>query len=85
MFNDRVEHTGPCTTYLTEEWNSKINKLCRQAHPDMFELVKLLKSLQATSDLKVIQLFDGGRQCLTVREFHILQYADAASHLIHLN
>lgn len=80
-----------------------MNRLCHHAHPNIFEVVKLLKSLQTTNEAKVSQLLAGGcqrqkkrkyreiemrlqrlKEHLTIGEIDVIQYSDAASHLIDL-
>jgi hypothetical protein len=94
---------GPRTTNHVEGWHGKVNKICRHAHPNIYAMLTLLQSMQATNEAKMIQLVAGGKvrkrrkvyieldtrlQQLKTRylngQLGLLEYADAASHLIKL-
>ena len=67
--NDRAR-----TTMHVEGCHSKVNKLCQHAHPNIFATFKMLQKI--LSPLK---------QRFNDNELSLIDYADAASHLIHLD
>ncbi|XP_021340477.1 uncharacterized protein LOC110441612 [Mizuhopecten yessoensis] len=60
MWN-HYDNTGPHTTNHVEGWHSKVNKMCKHAHPNIYAIVKLLQKLQAADEVRMIQLSAGGK------------------------
>jgi len=100
---NHFDNTGPRTTNNAEGWHSKLNRLCRSAHPNIYSLLRLLQRIQASNEVRLVQLRAGGKQRprerkyrqlddrlrllkqrLTDGQYNVLEYADAASHLVHL-
>jgi len=100
---NHFDNNGPRTTNNAEGWHSKLNRLCKSAHPNIYSLLRLLQRIQASNEARQIQLRAGGKQrprdrkyrqldarlCrlkerLTDGQSNIIEYADAASHLVHL-
>jgi len=100
---NHYNNDGPRTTNTVEGWHSKVKKLCKSAHPNVYTFVNMFQSIQAANEAKIIQLEAGGKppakrrkyvriniQLRQLKErFHnneidLIHYADAASHLLHL-
>lgn len=94
---------GPRTTNNLEGWHSKIKKVVKVPHPNIYRLVELLKRQEALSRCQMLQYASGGKRVNrkrkyreiedrlgdlklrhTNREMTTLQFADAASYLLHL-
>ncbi|XP_033726121.1 uncharacterized protein LOC117315828 [Pecten maximus] len=58
---NHFENAGPRTKNHVEGWHSKVNRLCSSAHPNIYSIIKLIKSIQATNESKIIQLEAGAR------------------------
>lgn len=101
--SNHFDNTGARTTNHVEGWHSKMNKICKRSHPNIYVLVQMLQKEQATNEAKMIQLSAGGKPRSKRRKYRnldsqlqhlkdrfragqldVVQYADAASHLIHL-
>ena len=100
---NHYDNGGPRTTNNVEGWHSKINKICKTAHPNIYTIMKMLQNIQSTNEAKLIQLSAGGKQ-RTKKRMHrqldslqqlktrfrngtlnVVDYADAASHLLHID
>ncbi|VDH98994.1 Hypothetical predicted protein [Mytilus galloprovincialis] len=53
---------GPRTTHHLERWHSRLKKHVTHAHPNIFELIKLLKHEETFNALTVIQYAAGGKR-----------------------
>jgi len=92
---NHYDNGGPRTTNNVEGWHSNINKICKTAHPNIYTIMKMLQNIQSTNEAKLIQLSAGGKQRpkklqqLKTRfrngTLNVVDYADAASHLLHLD
>ncbi|XP_041378972.1 uncharacterized protein LOC121391384 [Gigantopelta aegis] len=51
---------GPCINNNAEGWHSKMKKLARKSHPNIYEAVTLFKSEQAATEVSLMQLAAGG-------------------------
>ncbi|KAJ8304337.1 hypothetical protein KUTeg_017920 [Tegillarca granosa] len=49
------ENEGPRTTNHLEGWHNKLKKQVRCAHPNIFNLLKFLKQIQAANEVTMIQ------------------------------
>ncbi|XP_021370385.1 uncharacterized protein LOC110461289 [Mizuhopecten yessoensis] len=58
---NHYDNTGPRTTNHVEGWHSKVNRMCKHAHPNIYAIVKLLQKLQAADEVRMIQLPAGGK------------------------
>ncbi|XP_021370201.1 uncharacterized protein LOC110461178 [Mizuhopecten yessoensis] len=58
---NHYDNTGPRTTNHVEGWYSKVNRMCKHAHPNIYAIVKLLQKLQAAFEVRMIQLSAGGK------------------------
>ena len=54
-------HEGPRTNNHLEGWHNRLKRISRKAHPNLFELVEILKKEQATTEVTIEQLVGGGR------------------------
>ena len=50
---------GPRTNNHLEGWHSKLKKLVRHAHPNIYQLIELLKKTQANTEANQIQISAG--------------------------
>lgn len=50
---------GPRTNNHLEGWHSKLKKLVRHAHPNIFQLIEILKNTQANTEANDIQVSSG--------------------------
>lgn len=69
---NHYDNDGPRTTNHAEGWHSKVNKMCQHAHPNIFAAVKLLQSIQATNEAKMLQLSAGGKKRPTKKKYRLL-------------
>ena len=67
-----VDNDGPRTTNNVEGWHSKINMICKTAHPNIYTMVKMLQTIQSTNEAKLIQLSAGGKQRTKKRKYRQL-------------
>jgi len=101
---NHYDNEGPRTTNSVEGWHSRLNKLCKKPHPNIYAITDILKKEQATNEAKMIQMAAGGKPRSKKRKYrlldsriqelknrlqneliNVLDYADAASHIIHLD
>lgn len=54
-------HDGPRTNNHLEGWHNRLKRISRIAHPNIFELVEILKKGQAAMEVSIEQLARGGR------------------------
>ena len=59
------DYAGPRTNSYLEEWHSRLKKAIEKSHPNIFELVNLMKKEKATGwHLRVVQNYHQGREKL---------------------
>ncbi|KAK3093890.1 hypothetical protein FSP39_021504 [Pinctada imbricata] len=51
---------GPRTTNHLEGWHSKIKKQVQIAHPNMYQIIRHLKQIQASNEISIVQIRAGG-------------------------
>ncbi|KAK3097880.1 hypothetical protein FSP39_014087 [Pinctada imbricata] len=51
---------GPRTTNHLEGWHSKIKKQVQIAHPNMYQIIRHLKQIQASNKISIVQIRAGG-------------------------
>jgi len=59
QFN-HFDNDGARTTNHVEGWHSRLNRVCKRAHPNIYALVKILQKEQAVNEAKIIQISAGG-------------------------
>ncbi|VDI03735.1 Hypothetical predicted protein [Mytilus galloprovincialis] len=60
---------GPRTTNHLEGWHSKLKKHVTHAHPNIFELIKLLKHEEAFNAMTMIQYAAGGKRAAPKKKY----------------
>ncbi|KAJ8304210.1 hypothetical protein KUTeg_017793 [Tegillarca granosa] len=66
---NHFENEGPRTTNHLEGWHNKLKKQVRCTHPNIFNLLKLLKQIQAANEVSMIQYAAGGVRATKRRKF----------------
>ena len=49
-------HEGPCTNNHLKGWHNRLKRVSRKAHPNLFEVVEILKKEQAATEVGIEQL-----------------------------
>ena len=52
---------GPRTNNCVEGWHTRLKKVVGKAHPNLFEIIEVMKKEQASSEIKLQQLEMGGQ------------------------
>ncbi|VDI81545.1 Hypothetical predicted protein [Mytilus galloprovincialis] len=60
---------GPRTTNHLEGWHSKPKKHITHAHPNIFEIIKLLKHEEASNALTMMQYAAGGKRVAPKKKY----------------
>ena len=55
------DNEGPRTNNHVEGWHTRLKKVVGKAHPNLYEIIEVMKKEQATSEIKLQQLEMGGR------------------------
>lgn len=63
---------GPRTTNHLEGWHSKLNRAVMKAHPNLFEIINILKKEQAANEVKLLQLEGGAQPPSKKRKYKII-------------
>ncbi|VDI61105.1 Hypothetical predicted protein [Mytilus galloprovincialis] len=101
---NHYDTVGPRTNNHLEGWHHKLKNHVEHPHPNIFNLVKLLKKQQAAIEVRLIQYSAGGKRRQRKRKYIEIdtrladlkqrlqdnsmtpvEYADAASYLLHIN
>lgn len=101
---NHFDNEGPRTTNSLEGWHSRLNKISKKAHPNIYAIIDILRKEQAACEAKTIQLAAGGKPRPKRRKYRhldnrlqtlkerflngllgVVDYADAASHLLHID
>ena len=53
--------SSPRTNNHLEGWHNKLKRIARKAHPNMFELVKIFKQEQSSTEVSIAQLEAGSQ------------------------
>lgn len=65
-----VEHR---TTNAAEGWHNKINDKVSKSHPNVFDLVKILRQEQESVDLSIVQLTNGSGEQQMKKKYRTLK------------
>jgi hypothetical protein len=90
---------GPHTTNHLEGWHNKIKKKVHHAHPNIYLNIEVLQNTQEVTECTIIQYAAGGAHPPKRRRYRVIDtrhryqqglinvvdYADAASHFLHLD
>ena len=60
MWN-HFQNSGPKTNNHLEGWHYRLNRLARKAHPNLIEIIELIKNEQASTEVQMIQVAAGGQ------------------------
>ncbi|XP_071154896.1 uncharacterized protein, partial [Mytilus edulis] len=101
---NHYDTVGTRTNNHLEGWHHKLKNHVEHPHPNIFNLVKLLKKQQAAIEVRLIQYSAGGKRRQRKRKYIEIdtrladlkqrlqdnsmtpvEYADAASYLLHIN
>jgi hypothetical protein len=65
---------GPRTTNHLEDWHNKLKKHLQHPHPNIFNLIKLLKHEEAINDMKMIQYAVGRKRVPKKRKYRQIDH-----------
>ena len=65
------EVDGPRTNNHVEGWHAKMNRLAGKSHPNIFEVVELFKTEQATTEVTLQQLAAGGQPVVRRKQYRL--------------
>ena len=56
-----VDSSSPRTNNHLAGWHNKLKCVVRKAHPNVFELVEIMKQEQANTEVSIVQLVTGAQ------------------------
>ena len=72
-------HEGPRTNNHLEGWHNRLKRVSRKAHPNLFEVVEILKKEQAATEVAIELLTGGGR--IRSKRRKVVQHEDTIKRL----